>query len=101
MNLKAAFSKEQIRFKDVRGSWSIDIFFENDIIRVSHNKKEQSYDETFDFEWKFSIEFDREMSQLLKTEFGLERVNWGNVTQETRTTVRKVVKETFDYVSNI
>jgi len=66
-HLKTAVATEMT--KDVRSSdgWRINIFFGNDVIAVTHFRKEQGMKEDFEFEWELRMTFDKELTDLQAT----------------------------------
>jgi len=64
-------------YKDIQGSWSIQIKID-DGVTISHSKWEQSFEEeSFKFNWRMVICFDKEMNELKEAHLEITQVEFG------------------------
>lgn len=90
IRLKRSFA--QYPYKDVRGQWIIVIEFDskNNNLQVKHQKNEKSFeDNSFHFQWAFSMDFDLEMKELRDLSCRIESLHFGPTDSEVR---KKIVR---------
>jgi len=96
--LKLKFSVgNQFPFKDMRGSWRIDIIVDTDKVTVIHSKRERSFEDNpsdyFEFGWSLAMVFDKEVSDLLETLLFIEDISYGcDVQNDKKVKIRESMK---------
>jgi len=69
-------------FKDMRGSWRIDIHVDDDKLCVTHLKRERSFEDDpadyFEFEWSLKLIFDKDAAQLQEVLLHIDDLSFGN-----------------------
>jgi len=72
----------QFPFKDMRGSWRIDIIVDADKVTVIHSKRERSFEDSpseyFEFGWSLAMIFDKDVSDLQETNLFIEDITYGS-----------------------
>lgn len=81
--LKLKFSVgNQFPFKDMRGSWRIDIIVDKDKVTVIHSKRERSFEDSpsdyFEFGWSLAMVFDKDITDLQETLLFIEDISYGS-----------------------
>jgi len=73
-------------FKDVRGEWRISIEIDSiKGIRIVHRKRERSFEEdSFQFQWSFTMEFDRKLDTLNHAVCRIDTLNFGKIDDSKR-----------------
>jgi len=81
LKLKVAVGN-QFPFKDMRGSWRIEIQIDSERVSVTHLKVERSFEdestEYFEFAWTLRIVFDRQLTRVLEVQLYIDDVLYGD-----------------------
>ncbi len=69
----------QLPYKDIRGEWWIHIRFSDADVRITHRKREQSWNtpagHEFQFTWELQMRFDRAVTDLVASSVHITQVN--------------------------
>jgi len=80
LKLKVAVGN-QYPFKDVRGSWRIDVHIYPDGLNVTHLKRERSFEDDsadyFEFDWSLKLVFDRDVAHLKEVYLYIDALTYG------------------------
>jgi len=72
----------QFPFKDLRGSWRIEIHIDPDTLSISHLKRERSFEDDsadyFEFEWSLKLIFDRQLTRVLDVFLFIDDIAFGD-----------------------
>jgi len=95
LKLKVAVGN-QFPFKDVRGSWRIEIQIESDKLSVTHLKRERSFEdessEYFEFAWTLRIVYDRQLTRVLEVQLYIDDILFGDkMDTSKRRKIREVI----------
>jgi len=78
LRLKSAIGG-QYPYKDIRGGWKIFIDISDTKVVVTHKKWEQSFEKgKFQFQWEFSLVFDRNQMKLKSTAISITETKFQN-----------------------
>jgi len=81
LKLKVAVGN-QYPFKDVRGSWRIDVHIYSDGLSVTHLKRERSFEDDsadyFEFDWSLKLVYDKDVARLKEVYLYIEALTYGD-----------------------
>jgi len=96
LRLKGSLGK-RFPYKDTRGSWQIQVFFDTSI-RVVHTKLEQSFeDNSFQFKWSLEMVFDTELEHLDMSYLRVLDITFGTADSEKR---KQEILDTLNWCKN-
>jgi hypothetical protein len=100
LKLKVAVGN-QYPFKDVRGSWRIDVHVSSEHVTVTHLKRERSFEddsaEYFEFDWSLKLVFSSDVSRLEDVILHIDELTYGDRMESSK---RKKIRDVMNKFSS-